>query len=114
MHVNWYIENGSALQFEVYGRNVGWNDVPGLYIFSCQTVNGWRPLYVGQAKSFKERLPNHERMDEACRLGATHIHAKVVKEKLLRDKWERLLIQNLNPPLNVQHRGLLVNNLLSY
>lgn len=114
MYVNWYIDSENTLQFEVYDRNEGWYDVPGLYIFSCQVANEWRPLYVGQASSFKERLPNHERLDEARRLGATHIHAKVVREKSLRDKWERLLIQSLNPRLNVQHRGLLVNNLLSH
>ena len=103
--VNWPLGNGQVLQFDVYDRNEGWNDVPGLYIFSYAKVSSWYALYVGQAESFSTRLPNHERLNEAVRNGATHIHALVVRQQSMRDQWERMLIQNLQPPLNVQHRG---------
>lgn len=103
--VDWPLGGGETLQFDVYDRNLGWNEVPGLYIFSHeQSPGSWRAVYVGQAESFQNRLPNHERLHEAVRLGATHIHARVVPEKLLRDQWERRLIKTLQPPLNTQHR----------
>lgn len=102
--VNWPIGNGAALPFDVYDRNGGWNDVSGLYIFAFERSDGWYPVYVGQAESFQARLPNHERLPEAIQRGATHIHALVVPNKSDRDNWERLLIQNLQPPLNTQHR----------
>jgi excinuclease UvrABC nuclease subunit len=105
-NVLWPLGNDQTLSFEVYDKNKGWYDVPGLYIFTYLTVNGWIALYVGQAQSFQARLPNHERLDEAIRNGATHIHALVVPQQSQRDQWERMLIQNLQPPMNVQHRGL--------
>lgn len=98
--------NGQTLQFDVYDRNTGWNDLPGLYIFSYATANGWYAVYVGQLESFSARMPNHERLAEAVQNGATHIHALVVSQQKLRNEWERMLIQTLQPPLNVQHRNV--------
>jgi excinuclease UvrABC nuclease subunit len=103
--VNWPLGNGQVLPFEVFGRNEGWNDVPGLYIFSYAAKGGWYALYSGQAESFRTRLPKHERLNEAVRNGATHIHAMVVGQQTMRDQWERMLIKNLQPPLNVQYRS---------
>ena len=102
--VNWPLGNGEVLPFEVNDLNVAWKDVPGLYIFTYQTSGGWYPLYVGQADSLRDRLLNHERLNEAIQKGATHIHALVVGQQINRDKWERMLIQNLQPPMNTQHR----------
>jgi excinuclease UvrABC nuclease subunit len=104
--VNWPLGNRESLEFEVYDRNDTWNDVPGLYIFSYVAEGYWRALYVGQAESFRARLPNHERLPEAVQRGATHIHAMVVPQQSDRDEWERMLIQNLQPPMNVQHRNV--------
>ncbi len=102
---NWPLGNGQHIQFDVFGQNQGWNSVSGLYIFSYQLENGnWRALYVGQTDDFSSRLPNHERLNEAVQLGATHIHAAVVPLKSNRDSWERMLIQHLQPPMNTQHR----------
>ena len=60
------------------------------------------PLYVGQAESLAERLPTHERWPEAMRLGATHVHARVVLEAAMRDSIESQLIRSFQPRLNVQ------------
>lgn len=100
----WPLGNGQTLEFSIYDRNAGWNQVAGLYIFSYQSSSGWHPLYVGQAENFQSRLPSHERLSEAVRNGATHIHALVVPQKVNRDQWECTLIQNLQPPMNIQHR----------
>jgi excinuclease UvrABC nuclease subunit len=102
----WPLGNGESLDFTVYevpGTN--WNDVAGLYIFAVNTSqNNWRALYVGQADSFKDRLSSHERWREAQLLGAKHIHALPIQLEANRDIFEELLIQNLQPQLNVQLR----------
>lgn len=103
----WPIGNGLSLEFIIYDHNTQWNKVAGLYIFAGPSGNGrWRAYYVGQTEDFSSRLPNHERWDETRRLGATHIHAKAVPQAANRDVWEKRLIETLQPPLNVQYRGM--------
>ena len=83
-----------------------WNDVAGVYIFAGMSTDGrwWQAKYVGQTKSFKIRLGpesnNHERWQEARRLGATHIHARVVRNEVERRSLEVMLIESYNPPMN--------------
>ena len=62
-------------------------------------------LYVGKTDDFAKRPATHERLDEAVRLGATHIHARVVPLQADRDRIEKTLILSLQPPLNTQHRN---------
>jgi len=96
----WPLVNGQKLEFTIYDSNTGWNQVAGLYIFACPNGDYWSALYVGKTTDFSSRLPSHERLDEAVRKGATHIHAKVVPQEANRDKWEKMLIDHLQPPLN--------------
>jgi hypothetical protein len=100
----WPLGNGQLLEFTIYDSNENWRAAAGLYIFASLTKDGWYPLYIGQADDFSSRLPNHERLEEAVRLGATHIHAVVVPHAANRDKWERMLIQNFRPPMNTRLR----------
>ncbi len=89
--------------FLVYEYSTTWNAVAGIYIFCGINQQGlWFPLYVGQAKSFAERVPGHERWREAVRLGATHIHARVVEQQATRDQIEAALIRAYQPALNDQ------------
>lgn len=85
-----------------------WRDVGGVYIFSgIDHQNGWwEPLYVGQTDSFRNRIPPHERWEEAVLLGATHVHAMEVPQAALRAQLERELIAGYQPPLNTQLRSL--------
>jgi hypothetical protein len=100
---SWPLGNGQYLSFNIYSENKNWNKVSGLYIFSYLASNGkWCPLYVGQTDDFSSRPANHERLDEAVRLGATHIHALVVPLQSDRNRFEEMLIQNLQPPMNTQ------------
>ncbi len=95
----------SNYEFTVYGPNTTWNDVAGLYIFAGLNANNqWVALYIGQTVSFQDRPGNHDRWDEAARLGATHVHAMVVPLQANRDAIEELLIGNHAPRLNTQHR----------
>lgn len=95
--------NSQTIEFQVLDLQAQWNPVPGIYIF-CKVENGiWHPLYIGQTDNFSDRLPNHERRQEAIRSGASHIHARVVQNAAERDQIEKILIQTYNPPLNTQH-----------
>lgn len=103
---NWPLGNGTSLEFIIYGPNTTWHDVAGLYIFARHDILtlGWRAIYVGQTHSFSSRPAYHDRWKEALENGATHIHAKVVRQEANRDRWERMLIEHLDPPLNKQLR----------
>ena len=95
-----------STDFTVYeAAATTWNDRAGVYVFATVTPqNYWKALYIGQADSFQNRLPSHERWDEAARLGATHIHAAVVPQAVNRDSLEKSLIAQYQPPLNSQHK----------
>jgi excinuclease UvrABC nuclease subunit len=100
----WSIGN-NTLDFTDYDTNTTWNDVAGVYIFcGVNQANQWVPLYIGQADSFRNRIPRHEQWLPATRLGATHVHALVVPLAANRDLIERQLIQLYQPPLNQQLR----------
>jgi excinuclease UvrABC nuclease subunit len=89
--------------FEVCLKDANWNDVGGVYIFTgLNPQNRWVPLYIGQADSFRTRIPSHEQWSPAQRLGATHVHALVVEQAATRDKIEKELIRAYQPALNVQ------------
>lgn len=79
-----------------------WNDVPGVYIFTKidQPSNTWIPLYVGETKSFMVRFSDHEKWYDGIRLGATHVHAVVIRDDVHRVVVERQLIEAFRPPLN--------------
>ncbi len=93
-----------AYEFNRCNPNFQWNDVGGIYIFTGLNAakNAWIAYYIGQTDSFSNRLPSHERWDEAVRKGATEIHARVEKDARKRDSMEAELIQRFQPPLNTQ------------
>lgn len=101
MNVTWI-----KYEFEVLKKEGKWNKVGGLYIFAGlltdpQGIDQWFPYYIGQTGDFSDRIPNHEKWEEAVQLGATHVHARVVKTPLARGLIERELISSFQPPLNL-------------
>ncbi|MGD8323565.1 MAG: hypothetical protein PVF50_04290 [Gammaproteobacteria bacterium] len=98
----WPIGSGQSLEFEIHDQNENWSDAPGLYIFAYLSGGTWKAVYAGQADSLQARLPNHERLDEAVREGATHIHVMIVRQQSQREVWAQALIRHLRPPLNMQ------------
>jgi hypothetical protein len=93
--------------FGVYLKNTNWSTASGIYIFCGLNPQGmWRPYYIGQADQFISRLPNHERWDEAVRLGATHVHAMAVSLAAMRQNVEQQLIAAYQPTLNSHYRGI--------
>lgn len=92
-------------EFHVCEHSTNWNDVPGIYIFSgLNQQKQWASYYIGQAESFRNRLPSHEQWGAARKLGATHVHAKSVSKQSDRDNLEKQLIKVYQPPLNTQHK----------
>jgi excinuclease UvrABC nuclease subunit len=90
-------------QFSVHRHTDNWNAVAGIYMFCGINQEGqWSPLYIGQAESLSQRIPNHERWPEAAQLGATHIHALVVPHGATRTEVEAELIRAYQPRLNIR------------
>lgn len=103
----WPLGTGQTIEFTIDDPDTTtWNAVAGLYIFAYYNGQHWIAVYVGQTEDFSTRIPNHEKWDSARRLGATHIHAKVVPQAATRDTLEQRLIEYLQPVLNVQYRDL--------
>lgn len=80
--------------------DTAWPDCPGVYVFLDSTPWHERYLYVGQTESFSERLPCHDRWEDAARLGANRISILAVSDPFERTEIEHLLIEQLQPPLN--------------
>ena len=95
--------------FTVYELKGDWNEVPGLYVFAGLVkgrlgTHQWHAYYIGQTEDFSVRLPTHESWPAAVQLGATHVHARVERKAVERERLEKELIRNYQPNLNVQHR----------
>lgn len=91
-------------EFSIYIRDTNWSNIAGVYLFCTNSGNNkWKALYIGQTESLASRLPNHDRWDEAERLGATHIHVKAVRDEKQRLAIEESLLGQYKPALNTQN-----------
>ncbi len=103
----WPLGSGQTIEFNIYDpKTTTWNSSAGLYIFAYYNGQHWQALYIGQTDDFSVRLPSHERLDEAVRCGATHIHAAVVPLAANRDTLEKRLIAHIQPSMNDQYKGM--------
>lgn len=100
----WEVDHDEKATFHIYDINAAtnWKSDGGLYIFAGDKGGHWFAYYVGQTEDLKDRIPTHERKDEAVRLGATHVHVRLEPQAATREKREDFLIQYLQPPLNKQ------------
>lgn len=93
--------------FYVCEHESPWLDRGGIYIFTgLNRRNQWVAMYIGQTDSLSTRIPSHEKWGPAARLGATHVHAMVVKQAIQRAAIEAELIRAFQPRLNQQQKGL--------
>jgi hypothetical protein len=94
----WVLENPRA------AANI--QAVGGNYAFVKKLANGkYVPIYFGIADDLRDRIPTHDRFEDAIREGATHVMAHTTPAgDAARVAEEKDLIQQWNPPLNVQHR----------
>jgi excinuclease UvrABC nuclease subunit len=77
--------------------------VPGIYMLCYfDPTSTYRPLYIGQALNLKDRLARHEQWGPALQRGASAVLVAKVPGQADRDSFERLLIEEFQPPLNDQ------------
>lgn len=76
--IYWEGASGKKYGYWIYKMGTSFKDEPGNYIYAKETQpNRWSPVYIGQTKSLKDRLADHEKEDCAVRHGATHIQAHI-------------------------------------
>jgi hypothetical protein len=97
--------SGARFDYFVSLMTDPWEDVPANYLFAYWAVTYWAVLYIGQCSSAKDRLPCHERWEEAARKGATHVlNHRASPDEATRKREEQDLIASHRPVLNVQHQ----------
>ena len=102
---NWHGETGRNYRFKITLTDRGLPEGGGVYIFVRRRfVFFLKPLYVGKAASFRNRLIGHERWHEAWhKRGATERHILKVKERKDQARIEEDLIRSLKPEMNTVH-----------
>jgi len=106
--VSWTCSLGNTYRFSAYQKTTTWNKVGGVYAFATESPPGnWQVFYIGQTDDFSQRMPNHDRWEEAVRSGARIVLACPIPNAATRDQVERELCQQLKPNLNTHHVGLL-------
>jgi hypothetical protein len=105
-YIDWTGNSGTAYRYWFVTDTSTLVAKGGNYAFVKRLPNAnFLPLYFGQADNLWARIPNHERWDEAKRMGATHVMGHTTPAgETARLSEERDLIQRWDPPLNVQHR----------
>ncbi len=98
----WRGESGRRYRFKITLTRRGVPEYGGVYIFVRRRfVFFLKPLYVGKATSFKERLFGHEKWASAVYdKGATERHVMHVMDREHREAIEEDLIRGLRPPMN--------------
>ena len=77
-----------------------------VYMFCQQQSSNYVPVYIGKADDLSSRLHAHERINEAMRLGATHllVHVPGLTARVHYLEAERRLIYRYQPVLNTTFR----------
>jgi len=96
--IMWPGASGQEYKYWISPIGSSFKDEPGNYISTKESSpNRWKPLYIGEAQSLKERLSNHEKLPCVRRHGGTHIHghttpgseqARTAEESDLLAKWD--------------------------
>ena len=108
MAIQWQSPTHGPISFTKHAHASLWNEVAGIYMFCRLESQGtYTPLYIGQAGSLKQRIPQHEQWPRAVQQGASFVLAALVPIQIDRDNIERQLIQHFNPTLNTQHKNAL-------
>lgn len=99
---------GMRYRFAIYDIRARPAGLHVVYAFARLEGQIYVPLYIGRAESLSQRLPGHERLDEALRRGARHllVHMPAARDPIGYADAERRLIRHYAPPLNEQHNPL--------
>ncbi len=110
--IEWAGKSGKTYKYwlreiEAGYKTANYKSEAGNYGFAKRLPNGkFTPLYFGESDDLEARvISRHEKWDDAIKLGVTHVmgHTTPAGEQI-RLAEERDLIEDWNPPLNVQHR----------
>ncbi len=77
---------------------------PAVYAFARPSGDGrgWAPVFLSRTANLAARLAGHERWEEACLLGVTHVLAYFQPERAAREQCEADLLEALRPLLNAE------------
>lgn len=102
---NWFGETGRRYSFRITKKDSQIPKGGGVYIFVKRRFFFWaKPLYVGKAANFRNRLIGHERWTEAStKRGATERHIFKCDNRAKQGRIEENLIRHLKPPMNKVH-----------
>jgi hypothetical protein len=105
--IDWPGISGNTYRYWFSAFTDSFKDEGGNYMFVRQLQNGnFLPVYIGVADSLRNRLSNHERLDEAKRNGATFVMAHTTPAgAAARLAEEQDLIARWQPVLNTHHRA---------
>jgi hypothetical protein len=102
MH-RWKGVSGQWYWFTVYGINEFHDFDSVVYIIARARYDGlFDPLYIGQSGQGSVRLSRHEKMPQARRLGASHVHVHFGESEALQFSTETDLRRLHYTPLNKQ------------
>jgi hypothetical protein len=103
--IDWPGASGKVYRYWSADFTDSFKDEGGNYMFVKPSgPNAYLPIYIGQAVSLKSRLPNHDRLADARRAGATLIMAHTTPSgEQARLAEERDLIAKWAPALNTHH-----------
>lgn len=104
--IDWPGKSGKTYRYWFSSLTGSFKGEGGNYMFVRQLPNGnYLPVYIGQAASLFARLPNHDRLEDAKRAGATQLmsHTTPAGEQARLDE-EQDLIERWQPVLNTHHR----------
>ncbi len=98
----WRGESGRRYRFKITLTRGGIPDYGGIYVFVRRRfVFFLKPIYVGKATNFKERLFGHEKFAKAVfKYGVTERHVMQVATEHDRAAIEEDLIRGLKPKMN--------------
>jgi len=100
--IMWPGASGKKYKYWIAPIDAPFKDEPGNYIFAKKTSDGqWSPIYIGEAKSLKDRLPGHEKLPCVKRYGGTHLHTHITSGgQDVRRAEESDLLAKWDPPCN--------------
>ena len=98
--------SGNGYEFHAFSTNVELKQESGVYIFAKRYMqNGttyFKPLYIGEAESLRDRICGHDKWDRAVSHGCNCICAMLVSGDKARLDVETDLRHNYPTPCNDQ------------
>jgi len=104
----WHGASGKAYNYFIFPIVFDFqSDQDGNYIFCSQTVQGWKPIYIGEG-DIKERTQFHIKDGSISQKGATHIHVHLRRSEMERKDEEIDLLNKYGKSHSPKERNVKV------